>query len=91
MISLWNKETKEKKDDTKCIFIITRGDKMGEKCGNKVKKDSYCQKHYKEDKKEEEKVECKSENEPVNKAELIELKYRQKDTTELKLHDSIDE
>jgi hypothetical protein len=32
----------------KCMFIITRGDKMGDKCGSRTKQGtSYCVKHYK--------------------------------------------
>jgi hypothetical protein len=38
----------------KCIFIITRGDKMGEKCCSRVKPGTqFCVKHYKPSKEEE--------------------------------------
>ncbi len=40
----------------KCIFIITRGDKMGEKCSSRVKPGAqHCVKHYKPTKEDEKK------------------------------------
>ncbi len=42
------KPVEKKPDSDRCIFKITRGDKMGEQCTSRSKKDeSYCVKHYK--------------------------------------------
>ena len=42
------KPVEKKQDSDRCIFKITRGDKMGEQCTSRAKKDeSYCVKHYK--------------------------------------------
>ena len=43
------KQSVDKKPESdRCIFKITRGDKMGEQCTSRSKKDeSYCVKHYK--------------------------------------------
>jgi hypothetical protein len=42
------KPTEKKPDSDRCIFKITRGDKMGEQCTSRSKKDeSYCVKHFK--------------------------------------------
>ena len=54
------KKDDEKKEeahkDEKCIFKITRGDRIGERCTSRIKQGSvYCTKHFKEPEKKEEK------------------------------------
>jgi hypothetical protein len=50
-------EKKEESKDEKCIFKITRGDRIGERCTSRIKQGSvYCTKHFKEPEKKEEKT-----------------------------------
>lgn len=75
--------------DDKCIFIITRGDKMGEKCSSRVKSGtSFCVKHFKPTKekdevvKEEKKEEQKHEE---SKTVLLEMKFKKLDLNDKKV------
>jgi len=51
MITVWNHIVHPPVQTEKCIFVITRGEKMGQMCGSRTKKGhSVCMKHYKEPK-----------------------------------------
>jgi len=51
------KETNQiesKEEYKRCIFIITRGEKLGDQCTARAKHDSFCVKHYKDPKQRKE-------------------------------------
>ena len=92
MIKAWNSLSGEKKEkekiekcteysNEKCTFVITRGEKMGERCTSRAKKDTlFCVKHTKDtkDKKEEkeEKKEVEETNQPKNELEFMTSSHR---------------
>ena len=73
-----------KQSTDKCTFIITRGEKMGEKCNSRVKVGTeYCIKHYKPSKDDEKQI---SKEEPLNVTEVpesktfsLEMKFKKED------------
>lgn len=73
--------------DDKCTFIITRGEKMGEKCSSRVKSGtSFCVKHFKPSKEEEvkevkEEKEVKSDSKTVS----LEMKFKKLDLNDSKV------
>ena len=89
------KEKEEKKDDKeekkeekkvateystdKCTFVITRGDKMGERCSSRAKKDTlFCVKHTKDKKDDVKEVEVKKDEvrKEVNEVEFMTSSHR---------------
>lgn len=61
------KQSKHMMDHEQCIFKITRGDKLGERCKARAKEHtSYCVKHTKDDKKDD-KPELKKDKEQKEK------------------------
>jgi hypothetical protein len=99
MIKAWNgmsgnmasgasqKEAIKQVETERCVFKITRGDKMGEQCPSRSKKGTlYCVKHTKDKKKEDDKKEEVSEEKEVVQSEFmtsshrLELELKKKET-----------
>lgn len=73
------RDSKVKEEDDKCTFIITRGDKMGEKCNSRSKPGtSFCVKHYKTPKDEDEKDSLKIDVKEVKRDDVKEVKREPK-------------
>ena len=71
---IMKRENESKDEFKKCVFIITRGEKLGEQCTARAKHESYCVKHYKDPKqKKEETVKAiiKIDKDPEEKTEAI--------------------
>jgi hypothetical protein len=79
--------------DDKCTFIITRGEKMGEKCSSRVKSGtSFCVKHFKPSKEDEvkevkEEKEVKSDSKTVS----LEMKFKKLDLNDSKVDSKVAE
>lgn len=80
-----NVQHSSKQSTDKCTFIITRGEKMGEKCNSRVKTGTeYCIKHYKPSKDDDKTV---TKDEPLHVTEQVhetktlslELKFKKED------------
>jgi hypothetical protein len=85
-INLWNDICNDicndKLKDNECIFIITRGDHLGEKCKSRCKNDSkYCLKHYRVTDKpiniKNNSIISIKNNDNVDRSTLLENKYRE--------------